>query len=343
MFRTARFLACPIGAGELAEHFDFGWHAPAILTDAFGASILRSASTVCWRAKGTELVLTNTGNATQNDNAGDELTDVLPSGLTLVCASATSGTATATIGTNTVTWNGSIAAGASVTITINATIDSDAAGSTITNQGTFAFDANVDNTNESNGVTDDPSVGGASDSTSFVVAGAALDVVTKSVSGTFSVGGTVTYTIVINNTGDTNAPDNAGDELTDVLPAQLTLVSASATSGAAVATIATNTVTWNGAIPAGGSVTITITATIDAGTEGQTVTNQATHLYDADNNGSNETTVLSDNPSTGTAGDPTTFVVAAAALAGVPTVSTWGLIALAMGLGIIAAWKAARG
>ena len=66
---------------------------------------------------------------------------------------------------------------------------------------------------------------------------------TKTVSGQFQPGGAIAYTIILTNSGDADQTDNPGDELTDVLPAELTLVSASATSGAAVATVATNTVT----------------------------------------------------------------------------------------------------
>lgn len=283
------------------------------------------------------IVLTNSGSSATLDNAGNEFTDVLPASLTLVTASATTGTPTTNIGTNTVTWNGSIPASGSVTITIDATINSGTQGTTITNQGSFAWDADLNGTNESNGTTDDPGVAGANNGTSIVVA-AAIDQLTKTVSGDFSVGGTITYTLTITNAGDTASPDNAGDELTDVLPAQLTLTGASASSGTAVATIGTNTVTWSGSVPAGGSVTITITATVEPGTEGQTVSNQATLVYDADGNGTNETTVLSDDPGTGAANDPTSFAVAAG-FAGIPTVSELGLLLLAAGLAMLAAWK----
>src|SRR6185295_3054692 len=118
----------------------------------------------------------------------------------------------------------------------------------------------------------------------------------------------------------------------DVLPASLTLVSANASSGTAVATVATNTVTWNGSVPGGGSVTITINATIDAGTEGQRVSNQATVLYYSDGNGTNETAVLSDDPAVGGGADPTVFTVAAAAAAAIPTTSGLGLLLMALGI-----------
>jgi uncharacterized repeat protein (TIGR01451 family) len=118
------------------------------------------------------VVLTNSGSGTQADNPGNELTDVLPSSLTLVSATATSGTVVPTVATNTVTWNGSIPAGGSVTLTINATIKTNVApGTTISNQATFSYDANGDGTNEASGVSDDPVAQGGSDPTAFQVQG----------------------------------------------------------------------------------------------------------------------------------------------------------------------------
>src|SRR5262249_28103716 len=118
------------------------------------------------------VVLTNSGTGTQQDNPGNELTDVLPSSLTLVSASATSGTTGVVVATNTGTWNGSIPAGGTVTITINATIKINVApGTTISNQATFSYDADGDGTNEANGVSDDPRAQGGSDPTSFQVQG----------------------------------------------------------------------------------------------------------------------------------------------------------------------------
>src|SRR6185369_6795933 len=84
---------------------------------------------------------------------------------------------------------------------------------------------------------------------------AATVAATKSVSGTFLVGGTVTYTVTLTNNGTGNQGDNAGHEFTDTLPAGLTLVSATATSG--TAGTSGNTVNWDGSLaPLGGSVTI---------------------------------------------------------------------------------------
>jgi uncharacterized repeat protein (TIGR01451 family) len=140
------------------------------------------------------------------------------------------------------------------------------------------------------------------------LSGAALQA-TKTVAGSFVEGGAITYTVVVTNAGSTQA-DNPGNEFSDVLPGGVTLVSAAATSGTAVATVATNTVTWNGALGVGASVTITINATIKAGTAGTTISNQGAVFFDTDANNTNESSALSDDPGTGAANDPTSFQVA---------------------------------
>lgn len=132
----------------------------------------------------------------------------------------------------------------------------------------------------------------------------------KTVSGDFSPGGTVVYSIELSNYGEGTQYDNPGDEFTDVLPSSLSLVSATATSGEAAADLGTNTVSWNGMIgyyvP---SLTITITATIKNNTDGQTVSNQGVVHYDGDNNGSNESQLLTDDPGPEGSQDPTVFTV----------------------------------
>lgn len=167
---------------------------------------------------------------------------------------------------------------------------------------------------------------------------------TNTVSGTFTPGSTVTYTVLLNNTGPGAQTDNAGAEFTDVLPAGVTLVNATATSGTAAATVGTNTVTWNGGIPAAGSVTLTITATVNPAAPGTVISNQGTVSYDSDGNGINNAANLTDDPSAGGAADPTSFAVAAApaAPAAVPTLSEWALIALASIMGMFGRVRARR-
>lgn len=137
-------------------------------------------------------------------------------------------------------------------------------------------------------VDPNPPNNSATDSDTLVIPGSIVSG-SKTVAGDFSEGGTVTYTITLHNSAGVQA-DNPGNEFVDVLPSDLTLVSASATSGTAVASVGTNTVTWNGSIPASGDVTITITATITA-LQGTRISNQGTINYDSDGNGTNETSV----------------------------------------------------
>ncbi|MBK8285639.1 MAG: DUF11 domain-containing protein [Ahniella sp.] len=115
------------------------------------------------------IVLSNAGLGPQNDNAGDEFTDVLPAGITGTGVTASAGTAT--LAGNTVSWNGSLAAGASVTLTISATINGNASG-TILNQGTINTDLDANGSNETQRLTDDPSIVGPGQPTGIVVAAA---------------------------------------------------------------------------------------------------------------------------------------------------------------------------
>ncbi|HSF43151.1 MAG TPA: S8 family serine peptidase, partial [Thermoanaerobaculia bacterium] len=264
------------GAGEADP--DTANNMASATTTVLSPSLVTNAKTVSgtFLEGGTityTVVLTNTAAYDQQNNPGDEFTDVLPAQLTLVSASATSGTAVATVGTNTVTWNGSVPAGGSVTVTIQATINAGTAGQTVSNQGTVNHDPDGNGVNEAASLTDSPAAGGATDPTSFLVLSpSSVGTRTKTVTGNFIPGGSVTYTVTISNPSASIQLDNPGDEFTDVLPAQLALVSASATSGTAVATVGTNTVTWNGQIAAnGGTVTITINATILQSAQGSTV------------------------------------------------------------------------
>ena len=161
---------------------------------------------------------------------------------------------------------------------------------------------------------------------------------TKAASGSFVSGTNVNYTVVLTNNSGATLADNVGNEFDDVLPAGLTLVNATATSGTAFANVGTNTVTWNGSLANGASVTITITATLTA-TSG-TISNQGVAHIDLDNNGSNETSVVTDDPGTGGAGDPTVFAVAASAT--IPAFSPLMLLVLAMFLAVVALTRMTR-
>ncbi len=267
-------------------------------------------------------------NAGPSNATGATVADTFPASLTCTwtCVGAGGGTCTAS-GSGNINNTVNLPSGGSVTYTASCTL-SNAATGTLSNTATVTAPA---------GVTDPtPGNNSATDSDTITAAPGASVSGTKTVSpGPYTVGSNITYTIVLTNNGTGAQADNPGNELTDTLPASLALVSATATSGTPTTT--GNTVNWNGAIPAGGSVTITITATILPAAAGQTVSNQGTISYDADGNGTNESTAQTDDPGVAGAANPTSIVVGGGTpVPAVPTLSTLGLALLALLLGGLA-------
>jgi uncharacterized repeat protein (TIGR01451 family) len=161
---------------------------------------------------------------------------------------------------------------------------------------------------------------------------------TKTVAGNFDPGGTILYTIVLRNSGPDTQLDNPGPELQDMLVVGLTAVSVNATSGTADYNPVDSTLLWNGSIPAGGSVEITIQATIPSTfPRGVVIFNQAQFFYDADGDGTDESVGVSDDPSVGGTADPTLFTVGQAPAA-IPTLDEAGLLALALLLASTSLW-----
>ncbi|HEY8021438.1 MAG TPA: hypothetical protein VIH93_10070, partial [Thermoanaerobaculia bacterium] len=158
------------------------------------------------------------------------------------------------------------------------------------------------------------------------------------IDGPFVEGGTISYTFVLRNGGPFTQADNPGDEFTDVLPPQLTLLSASASSG--TATTLGNTASWNGAIPVKGAVTITVTAMINAGTAGMTICNQGAFAFDADGDGANESHGLTDDPALPGAADPCCFRVLIPPE--IPALAPSALALLALLLVAAALWRLRR-
>jgi uncharacterized repeat protein (TIGR01451 family) len=215
-----------------------------------------------------------------------------------------------------------LAPSATGTITINVTVVPSTPPSVITNTASVSSDVDTNAGNDS------------SDANTTVLA--PLVTGTKTVSQqTARVGENITYTIVLHNGGAFTQPDDLSvDEFIDVLPVSLSLVSANATSGTAVADIPSNTVRWNGSILAGGDVTITIIATVLPNAAGSTISNQGAIHFDGDNNGTNESSTVTNAPG----GGPTVFAVVGT---GIPTLSPALLIAMAMML-VAAGWVTSR-
>ncbi|WP_165371407.1 fibronectin type III domain-containing protein [Pseudolysobacter antarcticus] len=267
-------------------------------------------------------------NAGPSSATGATVADTFPASetCTWTCSGVSGGTCTAA-GSGNINDTVNLPSGGSVNYTATCSISAAATG-TLSNTATVTAPA---------GVTDPtPGNNSATDSDTLLASTASLLGATKTVSasGGFTPGATIIYTVVVNNTGLGAQTDNPGDEFTDSLPAGITLVSATATSG--TTTTGAGIVHWNGSIPAAGSVTITITATINANASG-TIVNQGSVQFDADGNGTNESTALTNDPSVGGGtANPTSFaVVRVAAIAvPVPTLDWLALLGLAMALAL---------
>ena len=275
-----------------------------------------------------DLTYTLTANSNvARDVDGATLSDTLPAGTTFVSMTPPTGWSCATPG---------VGAGGTVSCSAAPFPQGDGVFSLLVHVAPNVAGGTILTNTATIEVDDSGRAGSASaTATTQVLSPAALSA-TKATSGT--PGATVSYAIVLTNGSAHPQGDNPGPELSDALPAELTLASASATSG--VVSTSGNTVTWNGALAAGATVTITVTATVHVFSNGTVIANQATLAYDADGNGTNEAAGVSDDPATAAAGDPTTFA-AALPLAAVPTLDAWGLFGAMVALAA-AGWHRTR-
>jgi uncharacterized repeat protein (TIGR01451 family) len=182
------------------------------------------------------------------------IVDTLPTGVSFTSASPPP----SSVSGQTLTWNlGTVSAGASGTITVNATV-STTAPSSLTNRVTISTTT----------PGDDPS-----DNTDTIITTViAPNVrVTKSGPATVTAGATFAYTLSYGNNGQASATNV---QLVDTLPAGVSYVSASP----APSSVSGQVLTWNlGTLAAGATGSITIQAQAAASVaNGTTVTNSAT-------------------------------------------------------------------
>jgi uncharacterized repeat protein (TIGR01451 family)/fimbrial isopeptide formation D2 family protein len=296
-------------------------------TDALGAeadlAITKTDGVTSVTAGGSTTYTIVASNAGPSGATGATVADTFPASLTCTwtCVGAGGGTCTAA-GSGNINDTVNLPSGGSVTYTASCTISGSATG-TIANTATVAAPAGVTDPNPANNSATDTDTVGAAPGVS--ISG------TKTASGTFEAGSTVSYTIVLTNSGTSTQADNPGFEFTDTLPASLTLVGADDGGNPGTFANAGNTVNWNGSIAGGGgTVTITITATINAGTDGQTISNQGTFNFDADANGTNESSGTTDDPGQPGGPTPTAFVVGGGGFdPAIPTLSPLGMLLLA--------------
>jgi uncharacterized repeat protein (TIGR01451 family) len=201
---------------------------------------------------------------------GVEVTDLLPAGVTYQSDSSTQGAYISGTGLWTV---GAMAPSESDTLTITATVDPGTGGTTITNTASLTGSDQAD----SNPAND-------SDSADITIPSVDLAVAKTVDDGLPHEGDTVTYTVDVQNLG----PDDAtGVEVTDLLPAGVTYQSDTPSAGSYDDSSGVWTV---GDLANGAAGTLTITASVDAGTAGSTITNTAslTGSDQADSNPAND-------------------------------------------------------
>lgn len=217
------------------------------------------------------ITVTNGGPA---DAAGVSVTDVLPTGMTYVSDDGAGAYVPAT-GIWTV---GTLANGAHAVLHIVASVTVAAAGTSVVNSA-HATDSNGDPSDLNNTGTASVAVAAVSPTSSDLAISKTED------KTTVDVGGSITYTITVTNAGPATA---SGVTVTDNLPASLTYVSDDSTNN-----YSTSTGIWNvGTIGNGGTVTMHIVATVNAGTAGQSITNTAVVAdTNGDPNSSNNTAV----------------------------------------------------
>ena len=125
-----------------------GTHTVTIVEDDFvclsGSKSVSGAFTAAGAVDYT-VVLANSGSHAQRNNDGHEFTDGLSSFLTLDSVTASSGTASRT--GNTAFWDGVVAPGSPVTITMRAHLNGDSALQVIPNTGTIRYDLHDTGTN----------------------------------------------------------------------------------------------------------------------------------------------------------------------------------------------------
>ena len=110
---------------------------------------------------------------------------------------------------------------------------------------------------------------------------------------------TIRYTVTFSNTETADQQNNPGNEFEDLIPDNTTYVigSATATSGAISYNAGENKITWNGAVSAESSVSLTFEVTVNSSLEnGALISNQGTVYWDSNEDGTNDETELTDDP-----------------------------------------------
>ncbi|MEU5692378.1 fibronectin type III domain-containing protein [Actinosynnema sp. NPDC020468] len=234
-----------------------------------GLTVTTSANATSVAPGGTVGYTITIANTGQTPQTGITVTDALAG---LLDDATYDGNATATSGSvsytsPTLTWTGTLAAGATATVTFSATAKSPPTGdkSMITSVASAAV-----------GSTCPPGGGASICGTTTTVLTPGLTIVKTANVPTATLGSDVTWTIKVTNSGQTPyAAATFADPLTAVLDDATYNNNATATAG--TVGYANSTVSWTGALAVGASATITYTGTVRSPSTGdRTMTNTVT-------------------------------------------------------------------
>ena len=234
------------------------------LTPAADLAITKTDGVTSVTPGGSTTYTITASNAGPSNAPGATVADTFPAVLTATwtCVGAGGGTCTAA-GSGNISDTVNLPAGGSVTYTVSAAIAAGATGS-LSNTATVTAPA---------GVTDPtPANNSATDTDTLT---AAADLAITKTDGVTSVtpGGSATYTVTASNAGPSNAP---GATVADTFPAALTATWTCVGAGGGTCTAAgSGNISDTVNLPAGGSVTYTVSAAIAAGATGS-LSNTAT-------------------------------------------------------------------
>ena len=300
---TTPVLSDDPGVGGAADPTVFSVTSAAVLTLQKTVTDLNGGDTLPGEEVRYSLTVANNGdaiarNTTLTDAVDPRLTAIVPEG-----GGAVTGQ-TVTFSAPAVAALAALAPGNTATVTFRARVVSPLGdGTVIPNQGRATSGAVTT-------LSDDPGTPAANDPTNITIRSVPVLLITKAVSnltvpgGPFVPGNQIAYDLVIRNAGTENATNVV---VTDTLPAQLTSINVGAGG-----TLTGQTARYDaGSLPALGNlapgavqplrITATIALPLDNGT---VVQNQASAVANT------LTPVLSDDPATAAANDPTAFTVA---------------------------------
>ena len=201
------------------------------------------------------------GNAGPSSVAGASVVDALPAALTnasWTCTGNAGGLCGSASGTGSIATTATLPSGTTVTYTVTATVSASATG-VVANMATVAAPV---------GVTDPDTSDNSSTDVDSLTPSVDLSITKTDGTATAVAGTSTTYAITVANSGPSTA---TGAQITDVLPSELSGATWACTSsgGATCATPnGTGDVTLLASLPAGGSVTISLAASVDPAASG---------------------------------------------------------------------------